>query len=126
MSRLTFIKESFGSDPKAATLIRGVEVSAYRLRETVINLYRTLQRQEFRLESDEELVALTRRLADREHSAHTALVDSVVALNRYLFRTYGGNVPPGGVVEADPMALKSDFRGTCKNWVMQLEEVAYA
>lgn len=125
MSRLSLFKEQFGSDPRAASLIHGVEVSAYRLRETVVNLYRTLQQQEHRLDT-EELVALTRRLADREHSAHTALVDSVVALNRYLFKTYGGNVPPGGVVEADPMALKSDFRGTCKNWVMQLEEVAYA
>ncbi|MGO9014429.1 MAG: DUF3232 domain-containing protein [Dissulfurispiraceae bacterium] len=118
MSRLTLIKSLVAEDNTAIKLLTSVSAAIRRYGDCVFSMERSLQAVRFRLEG-EELRDLTVRLDRNRHTAHESLISSIIAANRYLFRTFGvGTIPAGGVYDGDPLHIKYNNREAIGEWAI--------
>lgn len=120
MSRLSIIKEVVAGDTTAIRLLTSVSAAIRRYGDCVFSMERSLQSARFRMEG-EELRDLTVRLDRNRHTAHESLISSIIAANRYLFRTFGvGTIPVGGVYDGDPLHIKYNNREAIGEWAINV------
>lgn len=105
--RVTEILDIASGDEKVSSLVQEVLDKAVGYVSAVFKMETTLVTQRYRLEG-EELRELTERMDRLRRIAHNALIDSIRICNRYLFKTYGNDIPAGGVYSKDPMHLSGE------------------
>lgn len=120
IQRLSGILETVHTDENALKLIHETMKSIFRYVEAIYNAEVTMQIEKYRLEGN-EYQDTCERLDRRRSQAHDALIASLTACNRYLFQTYGEEIPVGGICTADPVALQANQRLAVADWAIELE-----
>ena len=118
-NRVSAILAVTGDDSIAVRVIDSVTASLRRYRDTVIN-YKRLPVLKERCFDASEVRELTIRLDQQKHTAHERLMSDITIANRYLFRTYGRDIPAGGVYTDDPLHLRgAKERHAIETWAMK-------
>jgi hypothetical protein len=119
--RIEDILKIAGKDDTAVKLIDDMFKAVMGYMEVGFTMETTLALQRNRLEG-EELRSLKQRLDGNRRMAHNRLLDSIKIANRYLFRTFGSEMPAGGVYSGDMDHLinMDQYRAAFGDWAGRL------
>lgn len=102
--RLQLVTNIVRDDETAISLIEKATNSAFEYVSAVYSMERTLATQRHRLEG-EAIRQLTESLDSMRKRKHDLLIDDIRIANRYIFKTFGQDIPEGGIYSGDPWDL---------------------
>lgn len=120
MIRIHQIMNTFAADSRTKSLITSLVKSVKSYAEFVGRESGLIRAAQFRMDGDDYRQYVT-GLENTRHSMHEGVISSLVAANRYLFRTYGTEeVPAGGLYDWDPLHLKMLNRDAISEWALAI------
>lgn len=116
--RVNNILKVTGGETNVLRLMSDVKSSVVRYAECVDRNETAIRMLRFRETDVAKYQEAAERLDTLRHMAHERLIDSIKIANRYLFRTYGRDIPAGGVYPRDPLHLSSNRRDAIAAWAV--------